>query len=29
LRIVGAPACGDNPSQSFSSCAELAAFLAK
>jgi DUF1680 family protein len=26
IRVVGAPACGDNPSQSFSSCAELQAF---
>ena len=26
LRIVGKPACGDNPTQAFSSCAELAAY---
>jgi hypothetical protein len=25
LRIVGQPACGDNPRQAFSSCAELQA----
>jgi hypothetical protein len=26
VRVVGTPACGDNPSQAFSSCAELQAF---
>ncbi len=26
LRVVGVPACGDNPAQAFSSCAELEAF---
>jgi hypothetical protein len=26
LRVLGKPACGDNPSQAFSSCAELQAF---
>jgi len=26
LRVVGRPACGDNPAQAFSSCAELEAF---
>lgn len=26
LRVVGKPACGDNPKQAFSSCAELEAF---
>jgi hypothetical protein len=26
LRVVGKPACGDNPKQAFSSCAELQAF---
>ncbi len=26
LRVIGKPACGDNPSQAFSSCAELEAF---
>lgn len=26
IRVVGKPACGDNPKQSFSSCAELQAF---
>ena len=26
LRVVGKPACGDNPQQAFSSCAELQAF---
>jgi len=26
LRIIGKPACGDNPEQAFSSCAELEAF---
>ena len=26
VRIIGVPACGDNPKQSFSSCAELQAF---
>ena len=26
IRIVGAPACGDNPGQSFASCAELQGF---
>jgi hypothetical protein len=26
LRVIGKPACGDNPQQSFSSCAELQAF---
>jgi DUF1680 family protein len=29
VRIVGKPACGDNPRQSFSSCAELQAFYDK
>ena len=26
VRIIGVPACGDNPKQAFSSCAELQAF---
>src|SRR5262249_4878392 len=26
VRVAGKPACGDNPSQAFSSCAELQAF---
>jgi hypothetical protein len=26
LRVIGKPACGDNPKQAFSSCAELQAF---
>ena len=26
IRVVGKPACGDNPQQAFSSCAELQAF---
>lgn len=26
LRVIGKPACGDNPNQAFSSCAELQAF---
>jgi DUF1680 family protein len=26
LRVIGKPACGDNPSQAFSTCAELQAF---
>jgi hypothetical protein len=26
VRVIGKPACGDNPKQAFSSCAELAAF---
>jgi hypothetical protein len=26
IRVVGKPACGDNPQQAFSSCAELEAF---
>jgi len=26
LRIIGRPACGDNPKQAFASCAELQAF---
>lgn len=26
VRVIGAPACGDNPRQAFSSCAELQAF---
>jgi hypothetical protein len=26
VRVTGKPACGDNPQQSFSSCAELQAF---
>ena len=26
IRVIGKPACGDNPSQAFSSCAELAAY---
>ncbi|MGO9202966.1 MAG: glycoside hydrolase family 127 protein [Limisphaerales bacterium] len=29
LRVVGKPACGDNPQQAFSSCAELQAFKDK
>jgi hypothetical protein len=29
LRVVGKPACGDNPAQAFSSCAELQAFKDK
>jgi hypothetical protein len=29
LRVVGKPACGDNPTQAFSSCAELQAFKDK
>ena len=28
LRVIGKPACGDNPKQAFSSCAELQAFAA-
>ncbi|HEY3281575.1 MAG TPA: hypothetical protein VGN26_04825 [Armatimonadota bacterium] len=26
IRVVGRPACGDNPAQSFASCGELQAF---
>ena len=26
IRVIGKPACGDNPQQAFSSCAELQAF---
>ncbi len=26
VRVIGKPACGDNPQQAFSSCAELQAF---
>jgi hypothetical protein len=26
IRVIGTPACGDNPTQAFSSCAELQAF---
>jgi hypothetical protein len=26
LRVIGKPACGDNPKQAFASCAELQAF---
>jgi len=29
IRVVGKPACGDDPKQAFSSCAELQAFLQK
>jgi uncharacterized protein len=29
LRVIGKPACGDNPQQAFSSCAELQAFDAQ
>ena len=29
IRVIGTPACGDNPAQSFASCAELAGTLAK
>lgn len=29
LRVLGKPACGDNPKQAFASCAELQAFLDK
>jgi hypothetical protein len=29
IRVIGTPACGDNPAQSFSSCAELQAFAGR
>lgn len=29
VRVIGRPACGDNPKQAFSSCAELQAYLSK
>jgi len=29
IRVIGVPACGDNPKQSFASCAELQGFLEK
>jgi len=28
IRVIGKPACGDNPKQSFSSCAQLEAYAA-